>query len=118
MTMTKCCPFCGHPYYKVVKREGITKSGICLKCGATGPIATEVSQADEAWNTRVQEESDMLEEEPTIVKDEVARDYYCPFFNDLCNGVDCMMWISVGYKKGRCGLVNTKYINSTGCGAE
>lgn len=49
--------------------------------------------------------------------------YFCPIIKGPCKKDNCMMFVWIGRidksddrEWGRCGLVNTIYINSTGCG--
>lgn len=88
----------------------------CMTCKACGPLADDDNEAIIKWNNRIQEAPEIPQEDNNIFYDECSI-YYCPIIKDRCKGIDCMMWISVSRNDGRCGLVNTQYINSTVCGA-
>lgn len=117
----KQCNYCGgrdleiaavhDPMRTPVKQKHVQ----CEECGAWGPLAGTDELAIQKWNNRIQETPEMPQERPTIVEEWDANNrYFCPLIAGACNGAECMMWVWVGDSdKGRCGLVNTMYINST-----
>lgn len=139
MQEIKFCKFCGNNELDIevtLDRESGKKYRVhCRQCGANGPLRNDEDNAILWWNNRINEAPTMPQERPNIIlddPDEYNSDEfpYCPFnsVNSLdimgyhesvgsCKFKRCMMWVSVGEDKGRCGLVNTQYINSTVCGA-
>lgn len=89
----------------------------CKQCGASGPSAINDELAIQKWNNRIQEAPEMPQERPMIATWMDAENAYCPLNKGVCRNCLCMMWLRIGDNKGRCGLVNTQYINSTVCGA-
>lgn len=56
-------------------------------------------------------EDDILPERPMIIPQDIYDKFGCPILgpDKPCNGYFCMMWVSVGEDKGRCGLVNAPF---------
>lgn len=124
MQEIKFCQFCRNNELDIevtLDRESGKKYRVhCRQCGANGPLRNDEDNAILWWNNRINEVPEMLQEEPTIVTEYMEKKY-CPILSGNCRTVDCMMYVYTHKTgsglDGRCGLVNTMYINSTGCGA-
>lgn len=112
------CQYCGENERLEINQYNGEYAVRCQHCGSIGPMGKDPEFAILKWNSRVQEAPEMPQERPMIMDDWDANQQFCPFCKDKCKGSECMMWVFVVNNDGRCGLVNTMYINSTGCGAK
>lgn len=99
------CPYCGEHDLEV-NRYNNDCAVHCKHCGAIGPTRETPELAIIAWNTRVQEEPELIADKVSICESSVAHDYKCPFYpTHECQGGKCMMWVWADDEYGRCGLV-------------
>lgn len=118
MPKLKSCPLCGETQGLEVHLFENGYGVSCPNCGALGSLDYGKQKAIQKRNSRIQEAPEMSQERPQIIDKYNARNFICPFRDtsrdEGCSSL-CMMWVSVGINKGRCGLVNTIY-GRTGCG--